>query len=324
MKRIGVKRVRISSIKAGGDVALLRKDPLVQDIQESLETTGGQPAEPIVVDKDNNIVAGRKRLAACLNAKVQFVDVVAFDGTPDELEQICIVENVRRRHMVGAELDEEIAKLVTLTMASVPHEEPEDAEDAEDEPEEPKRGRPKSAAGKAREIVAKKICSTPEAVRSAEKRAKQAAATKEAPKAPSVPTSPKAKIETLGMDVPESFIETTNNEHEQLTELYGDLVEIQKQITRISKTSGRTYTALSDAVHNAEAVCKREVPSHVCVWCKRHHEVMKTCLGCQGKGYLTVGEMAAIHDKKLQEQLLRKGPDAGVYVGGQFVPMKEL
>lgn len=325
MKRIGVKRIKLSSIKAGGDVAKLRSDPLVKAIQSSLVTTGGQPAEPIVVDKNNNIVAGRKRLAACLNEKVPFVDVMVFDGTADELEQICLVENVRRRHLVGPELDEEISKLVTLQMASVPHEDT-DGEDEEEEPaekEEPKRGRPKTDTTKAREVVAAKIGTTPEAVRSAEKRAKQAAAPKEPVKTPPAIDRDSA-IDMLGVDAPAKLIKLTNEEHSLLSDLYSDLVEMSKRITRISKATGRTYTALDEAVHNAGAVCKREVPSHICVWCKCHSRLQKTCLGCKGKGYLTVGEMEAIHDKKLREQLLQSGDDAGVYVDGKFVPLKEI
>ena len=316
MKRLGFRTVRISSIKAGGDVAKLRKDPVTREIEATLPATGGQPAEPIVLDRAGNLVAGRKRLAACLNADVKTLDVVQLDGTTAELEMVTLIENVRRKHMSAEERGKDLARLLELERKAA---EPfPDIEDGADEPpekpqptEKRKPGRPKKATTKTREELADKLGSTPEAIRSSIQRGK----------ADKAPAEKQSGIDTLGLDVPIALIERTTTERAVLSQFHADLVALQNRITRTEKESdGRHYETLYLAVHEAAALAKRMVPACVCLWCKGHPKLQSTCIGCKGLGYLTNGGMEVVTDAAL-----RKGGDqACVYVNSRLVNLKDV
>ena len=147
MNRHGHRSAPISQLRLPGDIEQRRKLPHVIALGDSFAASGGQPGEsPIVELGTMRLVAGRDRIAACLNQGIRHVDILLVSGTPEELERLALVVKVRRRP--GA-TDREIARLLELEHPAPAQTFPEVEDDQEDaiEPYPPLAPRkPKSEA----------------------------------------------------------------------------------------------------------------------------------------------------------------------------------
>jgi len=165
----GYKTVPIAKILAPGDIEKLRREPHTLELAASLEATGGKPADPIILEWGTwKLLGGRHRFAAALNAKLKEVDVLLLEGTPEQLEQACLVEQVRRRKCTDAE----VARLLELEHPTPAQTFPDVEHTIEPSPPLAPRnpGRPSTGKGEAIAKVAELTGRTPAAVQQAEYR----------------------------------------------------------------------------------------------------------------------------------------------------------
>lgn len=103
------------SIKTNNELPRIRKDMgAIEKLAESIKTKG--QIQPIVVNRDMELIAGGRRLAACIYAGIK-ARIVFFD-TVDKLEmrELELEENIQRKELTPAEevlAIEEIHKLKT-------------------------------------------------------------------------------------------------------------------------------------------------------------------------------------------------------------------
>ena len=158
MTWLGVKKVPLSRIKVEGTFGKRKKADHVKELAKSIDRSG-VIALP-VISTTNELIAGGDRLAALMLNGVKSHDVRVVEGTVTELAILQVEENLRRR---VDNRDELIARYVDLVEAGSTAQLPVAVTG--------NAGRPKSTRGAAREHVARELGTTPEAVRSAEKRA---------------------------------------------------------------------------------------------------------------------------------------------------------
>ena len=305
----GYKTVPITKILGPGDIEKLRREPHTLELAASLEATGGKPADPVILEWGTwKLLGGRHRFAAALNAKLKEVDVLLLEGTPEQLEQACLVEQVRRRKCTDAE----VARLLELehpTPAQTFHAIEDDLE--EEPPLAPRKpGRPSTGKGEALAKVAAVTGRTVAAVQQAEYRERH----KDDPTPPPDPC-----IDTLGLEVSEKTLKRVALESEALKPMAREIIEMEKAITRLEKATGGTYQRIKLALHDAFAAVDAANPESACLWCKAT-KYQNGCIACSGTGYLTAGQMEAVTDAKLKLE----GDDAGIYVDGEWVLLSDV
>jgi ParB-like chromosome segregation protein Spo0J len=291
-----MRSVAVGRLVLPGDMPKVRATPAAAEMARSFAMTGGGPAEPILVDTNMHLLAGRRRVAAALNKGVKFLNVVMFDGTDEELAKITDVENAIREHDT-AKRDEALARLVGKATKEPP---------PEAEPPKAKRGRPRTKKGEAVRKVAEELGVPERRVRDAVKR-------EEAESEPEA----EPPIATMGLSVPEAVLESAANEREflesfvkRLTVMAADFTRHRNQVQR----GADYYGNANQILHDVSASLAQLVPTSICLWCKctiRQQE----CMGCGGLGWLTSAQVKQITDPKL----LAVGKRAGIYVDGEFV-----
>lgn len=330
IKRHPIKSVKVSALRLPGDIEQRRKKPHVVELGKSFSASGGQPAEPPVVEHVTlRLICGADRIAACLNEGVAMVDVLPVEGSPEALERLSLVENVRRRH--GGH-DHEIARLLELEHPTPAQTFPPVDEDERPEwdleatagqrpmpdiePEPPlapkaKPGRPASPKTEAVRAVAKATGKTEAAVRAADYRAN---ATGKAPPSPVA-----ACIETFEVSVPPEVLRDAQEHMAVLEEVCRTTTATQAALTRFSDGHGVMLLRIKEPLHDAGALAKALMPASVCLWCKctKHR---KGCAGCKGRGWLTASELKTVTDERLKAT----GALAGIWVDGKWVNLSEV
>jgi hypothetical protein len=304
--RHGFKTVLISKLHLPGDIEQRRKQPHVMELAASYEATGGQPAEaPVVEFKTGKLVAGADRISAALNAGIKELDVLLVSGTPEELERLALVENVRRRH--GGH-DAQIKRLLAIEHPTPDETFPEVDDDVEaDPPLAPRKpGRPSTSKGEAVAKVAAITGKTTSAVIAADYRARKA----DVPHAPEEPRS----INTLCLKVPDEVKADAMGETLFLEDIVRQLVKLQGDCTRHLVP----YPQLKEYLHEAASNARSNMPQSICPHCKCS-KLQNGCLACRGRGWLRVHEM-----KYIPPELKATGKDAVVFVVGKLTKLSEV
>jgi hypothetical protein len=301
----GYKQVETCKVKAPGDIEKIRREQHTLDLGASLDSTGGKPADPIIVEyATGKLLGGKHRFAAALNCKLKTVWVLMLEGTPEELEQACLVEQVRRRKAT----DQEIARLLELEHPT-PEQTFPDVPDEDEEPEEEARPGAKKAAI---ERVAAITGRTPAAVQQAEYRAKKEANPDE------YSDKPSTCLDWMGLPVDEEVERDAQVEHSFLEGIEKALVKLQGDCTRHVNVGAGEYSPVVLALHSAAATVRSYKPTHQCPYCKQIKTRKATCLGCRGKGWI------AARSTNVPQVLLARGAEAGVYVEGKFTLLSEV
>src|SRR5689334_5170771 len=166
LRWLGYKQVGVNTIVLPSDVKRRMKAPHVIELAKSIAELGEEPIHaPTIANRTRKLIAGRDRMAALLINGVKSCWVRMVEGTPQELADLEVDENLHRRQ---DNRDELIARRVAKVEGQI------EAEiEAGQLPDTASgnAGRPKSARGQARERVARELGTTPEAVRAAETRA---------------------------------------------------------------------------------------------------------------------------------------------------------
>jgi len=300
----GYKQVDTCKIRAPGDIEAIRREQHTIDLGDSLASTGGKPADPIIVEyATGKLLGGKHRFAAALNKRLPKVWVLMLEGTAEELEQACLVEQIRRRKAT----DQEIARLVELEHPT-PEQTFPDVPDDEDEPEEEARPRTKREAI---EKVAALTGRTPAAVQQADYRAKKSSD-------PEYSDEPSTCLDWMGLLVDEEVERDAQVEHSFLEGIEKELVKLQGDCTRHTEVGMTEYQHMRETIHTASAIARRHKPKSVCPHCKLTR-LRKECLACRGRGWLSENEMRCI-----SALLLQMGDKAGVYVDGKWTLLKAV
>jgi hypothetical protein len=307
----GYKTIPVSKIKAPGDIEKIRREAHTLELGESLEATGGKPIDPIIVEWGTWALRGGKhRFAAALNSGLKEVDAILLEGTPEEIETACLVEQTKRRTATDAET----ARLVELLHPTPEQTFPDvEASIEEDPPLAPRKpGRPSSGKSEAVAKVAAITGRTEAAVKQADYRSRHADA--DEPKEP----EPASCIETMGIKVPSDVHADAWSEAQFLESVERTLVKQQADCKRHESVGSNPYPQLYAALHEAAALARSLMPKSVCPHCKLT-SLKRGCLACRGRGWLRAHEMANV-----PQDLLRTGEDAGVYVNGKWTHLKEV
>ena len=299
--RRGVKRFKMSSLKLPGEVRERMREERVAKLAESMDATGGQPMEPIVVRSDGTLIAGRDRAAALLLRKCQETDGVVYDGDDADIERLMLVENVHRRYD-HAERSRSLARLVEMSTKPVPPQ------------ETPQRGRPPTPEGTAIREVSRSTGVPEPTVR-------RAVAESRPDTEPTPPPRLSAPIRTLGLPVPPDIAKATIAVHAFLNAQHKALVRMQADVTAKADELGDSWNlpqTVREDLHRAASTIRSAMPAAICPWCKLTEHRAK-CSGCGTLGWVTHQQMGLVDSR-----LLLEGKDAGIYLDGEWVALADL
>ncbi len=318
IKWLGTKTIQLDTVKLPTGFAKRKKEPHVKELARSIER-GGVISLPVVRAKPRELVAGGDRLAALMLLGFTRHEVRLVEGADAELRILTLEENVRRRrnddyNAMTRELVELTGEQIEEKRAEEPAELPVSVTGNSEEPEPPRKvGRPKSAKGEAREIVAAATGRTPEAVRQAEKRAKAEDKAKEEAPAPSAPMPP--PVDTFDLELAEPVVRdwfaSVRAVQETLREAGRKVDSALRAITANLKGGDNIQQAAHvrtwQAAHEAADAIRRATPDSVCPWCKCQLNRVATCTGCSSTGFVSMDSL-----DQIAPELMERGADAKV------------
>jgi ParB-like chromosome segregation protein Spo0J len=306
MKWEGYRLVPVKKIGLPGDIAARQKQLHVIELAESIKKLGQQPIHaPSIDGRTHKLIAGRDRMAAILLLKLKAVWChIADEVTEQDALDLEVEENLHRRQ---DNRDDLIARRVKKVAASVKEERA--AAPATDRG----RGRPKSPEGEAREIVAREIGATPEAVRAAQTRASGELPDKKSDK------STKPPVTTYGIELSPENARAISGVQDLIDQADSFLRRAQGALTTLkglNAIGAALWTRLQADVHRAADGVRRERPTSVCPCCKLIPARVGNCTFCGGLGVIGEDKLAAV-----APELLLTGNKAMVADGrGEFVP----
>ncbi|RPI52785.1 MAG: ParB/RepB/Spo0J family partition protein, partial [Deltaproteobacteria bacterium] len=99
-----------TKVKVSEDLPRYRRDaPKIKELLESIQRMG--QIAPIVVTKDHTLVAGGRRLAACLLGDIPILCIYQDNASPLVLREIELEENIQRESYTPADEADAIADL---------------------------------------------------------------------------------------------------------------------------------------------------------------------------------------------------------------------
>lgn len=288
MKSVAHREIALSSIVLGGDfnawIAAHKQE--VADIVESRRSLLLAHV-PVVEAKTMRLVAGRRRVAALLADEVKRHVVHLVEGTPAELRRLAAVENLHRGH--GDD----------LTAARVAYVDELEAELADDRAATTQRGpgRPQTPRGKAREVAAHDLGTTPEALRKAEARE----AAKAAPVSITDGALAEPAIAMHGIEAPPEWLSSLRMRIEVLTAVRNKLRALIGEAGRLI-TEGDHSQTVREAIRVAGAAVDALIPVMACVYCRDpdgENGRSSQCSACGGEGTLTAEQAQRIPAEQL-------------------------
>lgn len=320
MRWLATRTVPIKRLKVSGEFAKKRRSQVAKEIAGTLAETAGFVQLP-VISSANEIVVGEHRIAAALESGAKSVEVRVVDADAREIRRLRAIENLFRRHMTGEERDRELAAFVADVEADISGQTDQQLRSALPVNSTGNPGRPKSARGQAIEKVAAAVGSTPEAVRSAVKRAE---ANDSAPTSqPSVQTAP-PPIETWGLAAPEAMVPEELAEVAKVQAVVDSIDRLlRKAQTEAAALRGgsplgsHTYAEIYSYIHRAADEVRRSRPHAICPYCKRVPQVRAQCMACHGLGVVPECEC-----ENIEPALLRRTKHMVAPGGGGLVPIE--
>jgi len=309
------REVALRSIVAPGDVKERQASPHVVQLAEDIRELGGEPGNPLWVRKVRGgwqLIAGRDRYSALalLGAKVAPVRVVE-DATPQELHDLEVSENLHRRvDDRDALIRERVRKVAERIQAAR----------ESSVTNVPKPGRPKSAEGEAREVVAAQLGTTPAAVKQAVHRAEareegEGRADEEAPE----PRRPPPPIETFGAPLPPQLLDVPG-----LVRQFNAIDQAAREVSRkaadlgmFASSSPEDVSLIQEAAKALGALVRSLAPASVCPYCKAAEGVK--CSACRERGWVTAQVLQSAPREKLGRAIVPVVPEGTI----EFEPRKD-
>lgn len=314
--------VALSSLNLPGDW----KHRLSSERVRAMAASGDILQPPGIRAADRSLIFGGDRLAALHVRGETDVEVWLIDCTEAEAARMRIVENLHRRaDNQDALKDQLVALELRLAAERATLVEPTGSVTSETNgadllPDTDLHRRPKkSARGLAREAAAAAAGTTPEAIRSAEKR--EAARAKEAAQSIGAPQATAENAESPPSPppaVPGLEVATA------LDEIDRHLKAALASITRLAKahpemTERFPLGTLKWTLRETAASLRACAPAAGCAYCKSWPTELPNCGACKGSGWLTKDQ-----ERDIPAELLVTGEAEGIFVGGEFVTLAEL
>lgn len=253
------------------DIRRRMKESRVIELAASRKTFAQNPI--VVHYKTRVLISGRDRLAADFINELRSAPVHMVEADAREMELAELEENICRRPV---DRDALMAEAVALREKTIYEQEIETPEADDSGPRKP--GRKKTAKTKAREEVAKKAGTSPEAVRKATERAKKKEKAKTEPK----PTGIRADMHEIKAAIglvlkPLISAQSATTKLISLSDGMGKDVEPALQ-------------RLKQRIQECAALVRLMRPDKVCSYCKGDKLIEgRNCSGCGAAGYLTEG-----------------------------------
>lgn len=298
MKFLGSKNIMLRRIKGPGDIKKRVSDPRVHELAESIMELGGTIA-PIVVRKfDTKLIAGRDRYAAHLiNAQLHpkrdedgkliepVVSVMYVEATDQEAKKLERHENIFRRHD-PSERQRLLAEMSNEVTEEILQAEPELRPDGP--------GPTKSARGKARQIVADKMGTTPETVRQAEHKANNKAK----------PPPGVKPVNVFGMVVDPELLDSIEDIRKVVDDSAALVSRALAAMTRLG--TSRPFPAaqlqsIQQALRDVGHSIRRMSPEAICPHCKCIPQLQMTCVGCAGVGWVSAPMLVGVPKNLLND-----------------------
>lgn len=328
MKWAGYAEVPIKRLTLPGDIPARQQMPRVMDLARSIELLGDEPINALVVDRATmTLIAGRDRVAALLRLKAKKAWChMASDVSDQDRLDLEIDENLHRRaddrdKLIASRVAKVAADLIPDKMSAI---------------NAGKTGAKKTAKGVAREQVARELDTTPEAVRAAEKRARDE---EDAQIAVAQEIAP--PVETWGVSVEHLAQEFASVRIAQEAMRAADrhLQSAQRVLGGIEDGGGvaaQLGVLVYNSVHQAAALLRSRIPTALCPYCKGMLTKREKCGGCSAIGYVSddallgvadelklSGKLACVPDGKGGfKRLASAGPYGGVTGQSSVTPKK--
>lgn len=318
-----LRTVALSSLSLPGDW----KHRLSSERIRAMAASGDILQPPGVRAADRSLIFGGDRLAAMHARGEAEAEVWLIDCTEAEASRMRIVENLHRRADNADALKDQLVALELRlaaereTMGNSTTSVTSETNDADLPPDtELPRGPKKSPKGLAREAAAAALGTTPEAIRSAEKReaARAKAATSPVEGQPGSPVADHADGQATPPLVPGLEVATA------LDEIDRHLRAAMAGITRLAKahpelTERFPLGSLKWTLRETAAGLRACTPAGGCAYCKSWPTELPNCGACKGSNWLTADQQ-----KDVPAELLAGGEGEGIFVGGEFVTLAEL
>ena len=279
MEDLGFKDISIKTLKLPGDFEKRLESERIRDLAVSI-SKHSLLHHPVVRKSDMQLISGADRTAALVFQGHTKMKVRLVECDDQEVVEIRTVENARRRHNPEKQA-KDIADLVKLYSERAKAK-------REANPGKRKPGRPKKNETVAREEAAKKLGTTPEAIRKQEKRAKERGAEKpkveeEAPY--------ETKQFTFGLSIPEAYLQRADKAAELLAGVAQRMSAAQALLTELESLGPETfptgtYQTVRNMIHDAGSIARRNAPVCVCPWCKQIPLAKQSCAACGGTGFV--------------------------------------
>lgn len=305
MRWIGYREFDVSKLHLPGEIAKRMKEPRVEALAASTDELGGEPMQAPTVNADINppvLVAGRDRMAATLLRKRKKVWChVGVEWTPLELIKAEIHENLHRR---PEDRDALRAELVNRTAALLPLKPSGNATG--------KSGRPETAKGEARRMVAEAEGVSDEAIRHSETRASkkrdEGEAGSRAPGGLAAPPPP--PIDLHGQAMPDHMLDVTGlvEQYDKVDQLLRKAQAAATDLGMFGSAAPGIVESIKRELHDVAVRVRSEKPAHLCPKCdgKSHPQTGPFCKLCQERGWVTATQYTASPKKHASaEEFLR-------------------
>jgi len=285
MKWIGYRQVKYASISMDvADVRKRSKAAHVAELADDIRKLGDEPIHAVTVRaSDKRLLCGRDRMAALLILKAKSVWIHLVDCDEIEAADLEASENVHRRADNRAET---LLAAVTAKEALIRAREPRTMSQAPQH----------SAKAQARKEVARAAGVSTAAVKKAEQRA----AAKDVPSDPAGASSPPndapaglppPPIDLLGTpqlkgNASYDFVRVVQVPLDEADKL---LRQAQAVLKRLDGVAGFATVAqqLHAEVHRVASRVRSHRPWAICPWCKCLPALVKTCAGCERRGWVS-------------------------------------
>lgn len=300
MKSLGIKSVRIDSIKLPGDMKRRMGAEHVIAMSKTLEGIG-LLERPKVRKADMAVIIGRDRIAAHLVAGRDEVEVELMECSDEDAVEADRVSNAHRRH----DRNEQQRLMVELV----------EARTAEQKrvvvAASPGPGRPKTPRGRARDDVAAQLGVKPESVRQAEYRHRKRDEANGTP-----------GFNTFDIPLEEAFVAECLLIKGMTGDVARGLGRALKDMQRLTNADVELHGAterLLGKLEELELAVRGIAPAALCPYCKCIEGLTESCACCLGKGWVTKDELAGA-----PKELTKRGDDAVVMDNGQVVKANTL
>lgn len=283
MQDIGLREVHVKSLQLPDDFIERCESLRVRSLAESIHRHG-LLHYPVVRATDLQLITGGDRVAAEHMRGNCIIKVRMVNCDDRELEEIRLVENVRRRHDPKAQ-DEALAKLLESYK--------ERARKARHK--HPTKKKPPSINKLARQQVAKDLGITEEAVRMRERRRRKREEKEQQEQEAELKETFETQQYTFGLKLDPKLLSSADVAAGACQEVKGRIATCQSLLGKLEGGfPPGVRDTLQQMLQDMKSILERNVPVSVCPWCKCIPLVRQNCTQCSSTGFVGRGQIESV------------------------------